>query len=123
MLVDPQHAWRLEELAKASEVSLGHAHNVIKRLEELSWVERNGQQRIQLARPGDLLDAWVEAYSYRQSDVQACFSPERITRGLVPSLERLGGPTSATPLRSRCTPARPSWRPTCGSGHPPLPRG
>jgi hypothetical protein len=88
MLVDPQHAWRLEELAKAAEVSLGHAHNVIKRLEELSWVERNGQQRIQLARPGDLLDAWVEAYSYRQNDVQAYFSPERITRGLVAELGR-----------------------------------
>lgn len=88
MLVDPQHAWRLEELAKAAEVSLGHAHNVIKRLEELSWVERNGQQRIQLARPADLLDAWVEAYSYRQNDVQAYFSPERITRGLVAELGR-----------------------------------
>ena len=88
MLVDPQHAWRLEELAKAAEVSLGHAHNVIKRLEELSWVERNGQQRIQLGRPGELLDAWVESYSYRQSDVQAYFSPERITRGLVAELGR-----------------------------------
>ena len=88
MLVDPQHAWRLEELAKAAEVSLGHAHNVIKRLEELSWVEKNGQQRIQLARPGDLLDAWVEAYSYRQNDVEAYFSPERITRGLVAELGR-----------------------------------
>ncbi|HSB43035.1 MAG TPA: type IV toxin-antitoxin system AbiEi family antitoxin [Methylomirabilota bacterium] len=66
-LVDPQHAWRLEEL---------------------SWVERNVQQRIQLTRPGELLDAWVESYSYRQNDVQAYFSPERITRGLVAELGR-----------------------------------
>ncbi|HUM15112.1 MAG TPA: type IV toxin-antitoxin system AbiEi family antitoxin [Candidatus Nitrosotalea sp.] len=88
ILVDPQHAWRLEELAKAAEVSLGHAHNVVKRLEELSWVERNGQQRIQLTRPGELLDAWMEAYSYRLNDVQAYFSPERITRGLVAELAR-----------------------------------
>ena len=87
-LVDPQHAWRLEELAKAAEVSLGHAHNVVKRLEELSWVERNGQQRIQLARPAELLEAWVDAYSYRQNDVQAYFSQERITRGLVGELGR-----------------------------------
>ncbi|MGH9895191.1 MAG: hypothetical protein ACREA0_25055, partial [bacterium] len=29
ILVDPQHAWRLEELAKAADVSLGHAHNVV----------------------------------------------------------------------------------------------
>jgi hypothetical protein len=88
ILVDPQHAWRLEELAKAAEVSLGHAHNVVKRLEELSWVERNVQQRIQLTRPGELLDAWVESYSYRQNDVQAYFSPERVTRGLVAELGR-----------------------------------
>ena len=88
MLVDPQHAWRLEELAKAAEVSLGHAHNVVKRLEELSWAERNGQQRIQLTRPGELLDAWTDSYSYRLNDVQAYFSPERITRGLVGELAR-----------------------------------
>ncbi len=106
MLVDPQHAWRLEELAKAAEVSLGHAHNVIKRLEELSWVERNGQQRIQLARPGDLLDAWVEAYSYRQSDVQAYFSPERIRRPTCGFR-----PFTAT---SRAIPSR--WRRPSGCG-------
>ena len=88
LLTEPGRTWRLEELAKAADVSLGHAHNVVKRLEELSWVERNGQQRIQVTRPGDLLDAWVESYSYRQSDVQAYFSPERITRGLVAELGR-----------------------------------
>ena len=89
LLVDPQHAWRLEELAKAAEVRLGHAHNVVKRLEELSWVERNGQQRIQLTRAGDLLDAWVDAYAYTQNDLQAYFSHERITRGLVAELGRV----------------------------------
>jgi hypothetical protein len=88
VLVDPQHAWRLEELAKAAEVSLGHAHNVVKRLEELSWVERNSRQRIQLTRPAELLEAWVEAYSYRQNDVQAYFSGERIARSLVVDLGR-----------------------------------
>src|SRR6266851_5587482 len=65
LLVDPQHAWRLEELAKTADVSLGHAHNVVKRLEELLWVDRGDHQRIQLSRPGDLLDGWVDSYSYR----------------------------------------------------------
>ncbi len=88
LLVDPQHVWRLEELAKAAEVSLGHAHNVVKRLEELSWVERGEHQRIQLTRPADLLDSWVDSYSYRLSDLQAYFSPERITRKLVGDLAR-----------------------------------
>ena len=88
LLVDPQHAWRLEELAKTAEVSLGHAHNVVKRLEELSWVERDEHQRIQLAKPGELLDAWVEAYTYRLNPMETYFSPERVTRRLVGEVAR-----------------------------------
>ncbi|HET8577827.1 MAG TPA: type IV toxin-antitoxin system AbiEi family antitoxin [Methylomirabilota bacterium] len=88
LLVDPQHVWRLEELAKAAEVSLGHAHNVVKRLEELSWIERGEHQRIHLARPGDLLDGWVESYSHRLNTAEAYFSPERVTRKLVGDVAR-----------------------------------
>src|SRR3990172_6168209 len=89
LLVDPQHAWRLEELAKAAEVSLGHAHNVVKRLEELSWLERGDHQRIQLTRAGDLLDGWVESYSYRANPGETYFSPERVTRKLVGDVARV----------------------------------
>lgn len=88
LLVDPQHDWRLEELAKAAEVSLGHAHNVVKRLEDLSWVERGDHQRIHVARPGDLLDGWVEAYTYRANAIEAYFSPEPVTRRLIGELAR-----------------------------------
>ena len=88
LLVDPQHAWRLEELAKTADVSLGHAHNVVKRLEELSWVERGEHQRIQLVRPGDLLDGWVDSYSYRLNGMETYFSPERVTRRLVGDIAR-----------------------------------
>jgi hypothetical protein len=88
-LVDPQRVWRLEELAKTAEVSLGHAHNVVKRLEELSWVQRGEQQRIELTRAGDLLDAWVDSYSYRLNPMGAYFSPERITRKLVGDVARV----------------------------------
>ena len=41
LLAEPSRAWRLEELAKAAAVSLGHSHNVVKRLEDLRWVERD----------------------------------------------------------------------------------
>ena len=88
LLADPQHVWRLEELAKTADVSLGHAHNVVKRLDELSWVERGEHQRIQLTRPGDLLDGWVEAYSYRLNRLETYFSPERVTRRLVGDIAR-----------------------------------
>lgn len=89
LLVDPQHTWRLEELAKAAEVSLGHAHNVVKRLEELGWAVRGEHQRIYLAKPADLLDAWCESYSYRQNEVATYFSPERITRRLMAEIARV----------------------------------
>lgn len=88
LLVDPQHAWRLEELAKAADVSLGHAHNVVKRLEELAWVAREEHQRIHLVKPGDLLDAWVDSYSHRQNEIGAYFSAERVTRRVIADLAR-----------------------------------
>src|SRR5262249_55245787 len=37
LLVERDRPWRLDELGRAVEVSLGHAHNVIKRLEDLDW--------------------------------------------------------------------------------------
>ncbi len=88
LLVDPQHVWRLEELAKTAEVSLGHAHNVVKRLAELSWVQRGEHQKIQLTRPGDLLDAWAESYSYRLNGIATYFSAERITRTFAGNVAR-----------------------------------
>jgi hypothetical protein len=89
LLVDPQHAWRLEELAKAAEVSLGHAHNVVKRLQDLAWVDRDEHQRIHLSRSGDLLDGWVASYRYTQNTLEAYFSPERVTRGLMGEVGRV----------------------------------
>jgi len=89
LLVDPQHAWRLEELAKAADVSLGHAHNVTKRLEQLGWTSRGDHQRIHLVRAGDLLDAWVDSYSYRRSDIGTYLWPERITRKGIAELGRV----------------------------------
>ncbi|MFQ5827608.1 MAG: type IV toxin-antitoxin system AbiEi family antitoxin [Candidatus Methylomirabilia bacterium] len=88
LLVSPYQAWRLEALAQAAGVSLGHAHNVVKRLEELSWVDRGEQQRIRLAKPAELLEAWREAYTYRQNALAAYFSAERITRKLMVEIAR-----------------------------------
>src|SRR5437667_12272008 len=48
LLVEPARAWRLEELARAAQVSLGHTHNDLKQLQELAWVEHDESQRIRL---------------------------------------------------------------------------
>jgi hypothetical protein len=88
LLAEPGRVWRLEELGRAAEVSLGHSHNVVKRLEDLRWLERDGAQRIQLTKLADLLEGWVESYTYRSSEMASYFVPERVTRRLMADLAR-----------------------------------
>jgi hypothetical protein len=94
LLVERERAWRLDELGRAVSVSLGHAHNVIKRLEELDWIERGPDGLYRLARPGELLDAWRDAYSYRVSGLSAYISPagdkRRVMEGLARHATELG---------------------------------
>jgi hypothetical protein len=89
LLAEAERPWHLEELARRAGVSLGHAHNVIKRLEALSWVERGQHHRIHLAKPADLLEGWADAYSYRANALSGYFVPERATRKLMGDLGRL----------------------------------
>jgi len=89
LLVEPARAWRLEELARAAEVSLGHAHNVVKRLEELAWVERDADAKIRLGKPADLLESWCESYTYRTSEISSYVAPERVTRAFMSEIARV----------------------------------
>ena len=88
LLADPPRAWRLEELGRAAEVSLGHSHNVVKRLEDLAWVERDDHQRIRLTKPSDLLESWCESYSYRENEITSYVVPERVTRRFMADVAR-----------------------------------
>jgi hypothetical protein len=88
LLEDASRAWRLEELAKGAGVSLGHSHNVVKRLEDLRWVERDGNQRITLGKPADLLDAWGDSYTYRANEIASYAAPERMNRRLMAEIAR-----------------------------------
>jgi hypothetical protein len=100
LLVDRDRSWRLEELGRALSVSVGHVHNVLKRLEELEWLERGPEGRIRLQRPGELLDAWRDAYSYRASSASAYVSAgagkQRIMEGLARHATALGQPYAFT---------------------------
>jgi hypothetical protein len=88
LLTEPGRAWRLEELARAASVSLGHAHNVVKRLDELAWAERDDGQRLRVTKPADLLEHWAESYSYRENEVHAYSAPERVTRKFMAEIAR-----------------------------------
>src|SRR5438128_10360242 len=94
LLEDPGRAWRLEELAKAAGVSLGRSHNVVKRLDDLRWAERDGSQRITLSKPADLLDAWADSYTYRANEIASYAAPERVTRRLMAEVARTIGAES-----------------------------
>lgn len=89
LLSDAGRRWRLEELAKAADVSLGHSHNVVKRLEELAWVGRDNHQRFHLSKPADLLESWSESYTYRDNEILSYFVPERLTRKFLGEVARL----------------------------------
>ena len=89
LLIEPGRAWRLEELGKAAAVSLGHSHNVVKRLEELAWAVRDDDQRIRLSKPADLLDAWCESYTYRANEITSYLAPERVTRKFIGEVARV----------------------------------
>lgn len=88
LLAEPSRAWRLEELAKAAAVSLGHSHNVVKRLEDLRWLARDDDQRLHLGKPADLLEAWSESYTFRSNEIASYFVPERVTRRVMSDLAR-----------------------------------
>lgn len=88
LLAETGRAWRLEEVARAAQVSLGHAHNVVKRLEELAWAERDEHQRLRLTKPGDLLEAWGEAYTYRENEIHSYYVQERVNRAFMTEVGR-----------------------------------
>jgi hypothetical protein len=89
LLTEPGRTWRLEELAKAAGVSLGHSHNVVKRLADLAWVERDDRQRIRLMKPADLLESWCDSYTYRENEIASYVMPEKITRRFMAELGRV----------------------------------
>ncbi len=88
LLSEAGRAWRLGELARAAEVSLGHSHNVVKRLEELAWLERDTSDRIRLTKPADLLESWGDAYTYRENEIASYAVPERMTRKFMVEVAR-----------------------------------
>ena len=61
MLRDHRHSWRVAELAKKAQASLGHVSNVRKALLEREWVDTT-KDGIVLSKPDALLKAWRKNY-------------------------------------------------------------
>ena len=61
LMRDPARAWRVTNLAKAANASLGHVSNIRKALVNREWVEIRDDGLI-LAQPDALLKSWRENY-------------------------------------------------------------
>ena len=60
-LREPGRAWRVADLAKKANASLGHVSNVRKALLEREWIEKQ-EDGVVLTQPGALLKTWRENY-------------------------------------------------------------
>ncbi|WP_245321339.1 hypothetical protein [Bradyrhizobium sp. NAS96.2] len=61
MLREPKQAWRVADLARDADVSLGHVSNVRAGLLDREWA-RLSEDGLLLSEPGVLLDAWRAAH-------------------------------------------------------------
>ena len=76
LLEEPARAWRITELATTARASLGQTSNVCRRLADEAYAARV-ERSVRLTQPGQLLDAWRQAYTIRQHPQAAYYSFER----------------------------------------------
>jgi hypothetical protein len=70
--------WKVKELSKESDVSIGLVSNVKKLLDEREWIADH-EVGFSLSNPGALLGEWSENYSYRKNRVQEFYSLQDIS--------------------------------------------
>jgi len=92
LLLHPERAWRVQDLAKAADISTGLAHRVLGRLEAEGIVTAQGAgpARVRhVANPTALLDLWAEESRERRTRTLAHLlarSPAELIRGLSTNL-------------------------------------
>ena len=94
MLTNPGRLWRVQELAREAQVSLGLASRLKERLLDLEYAVEK-ENRLTLSRPGELLEQWANNYSFRRNRVYDYFSLDEIKeleRNLSQYCERTGIP-------------------------------
>jgi hypothetical protein len=90
LLINPGKSWKVEELAKEAEVSLGLVSNVKKLLMDREWIRADKAGFI-INEPEQLLSEWQENYSFRRNKIHDFYSlrdPGQIEADLVDSCNR-----------------------------------
>ena len=74
LLDKPKRTWKLQELANASNVSIGHVYKVIDKMDRQGLIEREWGS-VTLIKPGDLLDLWRAVYSIDELIMKGYYCP------------------------------------------------
>lgn len=96
LLLDPERAWRVHDLAEAAKVSVGLAHRVLARLEKEAVVASEGagpRRTRRLVTPTALLDLWAEEHgepSTQASGYLLAQTNQQLTRMLGMRLAEAG---------------------------------
>lgn len=77
MLSNPKKGWKMQELSDEADVSLGLASKVKERLLDMEYA-REEKWGVFIAKPEELLEKWVEYYSFRKNKIYDYFTIEDI---------------------------------------------
>lgn len=96
LLMHPERAWQVQELAAEARVSLGLAHRVLGRLTDEGVVAAEGSGRSRVRRVSDptaLLDLWAEENTFHVTQTEAYLlaqNPRQLIDELGQGLDRSG---------------------------------
>jgi len=63
---DPKRSWKVQELARAAEVSIGLVSNVKRLLQDRDWLSTDNEG-MRLTQPRKLLEEWRETYALKRN--------------------------------------------------------
>ena len=96
LLMDPEREWHIHDLAERAQVSKYTAHQVLGVLEQQLWVTKQGtgpKTLRTLQEPAKLLEAWADAHSLSQYEMQRFHrwfpSQSKLRQHVTSGLERL----------------------------------
>lgn len=87
MLEEPQRSWKISELSKTVQVSLGQSFNVCSRLVMEEYLAKDKNIFI-LKEPGKLLDAWRDQYSNEKNSRYPYYSMNRNPEDLLALIDK-----------------------------------
>ena len=83
---DLNRKWTMAEMSKESDVSIGQVYKILNKLENEGFLNKE-RGAIALARPGELLDAWVKIYRLDDHRIMGYYCPLKDRECILDSLK------------------------------------